>query len=356
MTTNAERFARAAIACALMACGLTLAGNAHATAQRTFVSASGSDAAACSLGAPCRSFAAAIAQTNAGGEVIVLDSAGYGPVTVTKSVSLIAPPGIYAGITVFSGDGVTIATPGLKVHLRGLAINGQGGSNGINLTAGSDLHVERCSVTGMVSQGLFTYGGGAVVVDDSTFRENGGYGIYNNGTFMSIARTTIDRNQDGGLAVIASGATPAIASVVDTVVTMNFMWGIAINGSPTAGTLTADRLTVQGNSNVGVVVSQSGQVTLARSVVEGNGSDGVSIDSGSVATLVDTVVRRNLGYGLSAINSGTRALFDHSQIVENAGGGVSFTFSATGQTMHNNTIANNSGFAVTGTLTTIPVQ
>ena len=74
--------------------------DAAATAQRTFVASSGNDANVCSLTLPCRGFAAAVAQTTAGGEVIVLDSGGYGPVTITQSVSLIAPAGVYGGITV----------------------------------------------------------------------------------------------------------------------------------------------------------------------------------------------------------------------------------------------------------------
>ena len=67
---------------------------AHASAQRTFVSPSGADGNTvnnCSLQAPCRSFGAAITITNTGGEIIVLDSAGYGPVAVTKSVSIRMP-------------------------------------------------------------------------------------------------------------------------------------------------------------------------------------------------------------------------------------------------------------------------
>src|SRR4029450_6331613 len=60
-------------------------------AQRTFVSGSGVDSNPCTLTLPCRSFAAAITQTSIGGEVIVLDSAGYGPVAITQSVSIIAP-------------------------------------------------------------------------------------------------------------------------------------------------------------------------------------------------------------------------------------------------------------------------
>ena len=61
--------------------------NAEALAQRTFVSSTGVDSHPCNLAQPCRSFASAIAQTDIGGEVIVLDSAGYGPVTITQSVS-----------------------------------------------------------------------------------------------------------------------------------------------------------------------------------------------------------------------------------------------------------------------------
>src|SRR5512138_668523 len=76
-------------------------------AQRTFVSTSGVNNPACSLAAPCRDFAAAIAATSVNGEVIVLDSGGYGPVTITQSASIIAPPGVYAGISVSAGlDGV----------------------------------------------------------------------------------------------------------------------------------------------------------------------------------------------------------------------------------------------------------
>jgi len=110
---------------------LLLASNlAEATAKRTFVASHGVDNPNCSIVAPCRNFAAAITATSAGGEVIVLDSAGYGPVTTTKSISIVAPPGIYAGISVLAGNGVTIDAPGATVVLRGLSINSQGGANG----------------------------------------------------------------------------------------------------------------------------------------------------------------------------------------------------------------------------------
>src|SRR6266446_6592240 len=73
-------------------------------APRTFVSGLGNDANPGTLTSPKRSFASALTVTDAGGEIIVLDSAGYGPVTINKSVSIISPTGVYAGITVPSGS------------------------------------------------------------------------------------------------------------------------------------------------------------------------------------------------------------------------------------------------------------
>jgi hypothetical protein len=117
--------------------------SASPAAQRTFVASTGLDANPCSISAPCRSFCAAVAHTDINGEIIVLDSAGYGAVTITKSVSIIAPPGVYAGISVFSGNGVTIDSPSAKVVLRGLSINGQGGNVGIFVRAASAVSIER---------------------------------------------------------------------------------------------------------------------------------------------------------------------------------------------------------------------
>ena len=113
---------------------------AYALAQRTFVASNGNDANACSLAAPCRGFARAITQTSANGEIIVLDSAGYGAVTIDRSVTITAPAGVYAGISVFTGAGITVATPGAAVTLRGLTINGQGGA-----TEFSSRWADRCS-------------------------------------------------------------------------------------------------------------------------------------------------------------------------------------------------------------------
>src|SRR5438309_4598649 len=118
---------------------------ASGSAQRSFVSANhGNDANPCTVTLPCRNFAAAIAQTVAGGEVVVLDSGGYGPVTIGNSISLISPPGVYAGITAFSGPAITInAGASDVVTIRGLTLNGLGGNEGIDFMAGGTLYVQQ---------------------------------------------------------------------------------------------------------------------------------------------------------------------------------------------------------------------
>ena len=150
-----------------------------AAAQRTFVSGSGVDNPACSLVAPCRSFSAAMLQTVVGGEIIIVDSAGYGVITIAKAISIIAPSGVYAGISVFAGtDGVTINAPGATVVLRGLSINGQGGRWGIYLQNAARMRVENCVVSNMAQEGIRHAASGAeMIVLDTIVRDNGGFGI-----------------------------------------------------------------------------------------------------------------------------------------------------------------------------------
>src|SRR5438105_1908836 len=88
--------------CALVV-GVFVAASGLAASSRTAVSVNGSDSNPCTVASPCRSFSAAIAQTASGGDVVALDSGGYGTFIVNQSVTLEAAPGVYAGITVPSG-------------------------------------------------------------------------------------------------------------------------------------------------------------------------------------------------------------------------------------------------------------
>src|SRR5438105_7934642 len=120
-----------------------------AFSARTFVASNGLDSNTCGRTDPCRSFAAAILQTTNNGEVVALDSAGYGIVNITQAISIISPLGIHAAITASTGDAVTInaANSFASVTLRNLYINSGGGVHGITFNTGGQLHIENCVIS-----------------------------------------------------------------------------------------------------------------------------------------------------------------------------------------------------------------
>src|SRR5215472_10944968 len=93
---------------------------AHARA-RVFVASYGNDANPCTFGSPCKTFQVAVNAVDPGGEVTAIDSAGFGPINITKAVTITSPDGVEAGVvpTNPSTDAITINTTG-DVFLRGL--------------------------------------------------------------------------------------------------------------------------------------------------------------------------------------------------------------------------------------------
>jgi hypothetical protein len=174
----------------LIVLGWLVAGLAVA-APRTFVASWGNDANACSRGAPCRSFQVAIGAADAGGEVVALDSGGYGPFSVTKSLSVIVPDGVHAGITVTGNVGIDVDVAATdSVLLRGLALNMTASLNfsAIRLSSAGALVVDRCTMnaTGHHGNGILVSGAQAgelarLTVSDTTVR---GFtlGVYASGT------------------------------------------------------------------------------------------------------------------------------------------------------------------------------
>src|SRR5437867_3505645 len=103
----------------LSSIALLLSVPAHA-AQRVFVASYGDNTNPGTVELPFRHPQKGVGTVAAGGEVVILDSGSYNSFTVTKSVSVIAAPGVYAGITVTSGDGITVTiTASDTVVLRG---------------------------------------------------------------------------------------------------------------------------------------------------------------------------------------------------------------------------------------------
>lgn len=184
---------------------------AEAQGPRSWVASSGSDTNACSRIAPCRNFSAAIAAVGLGGEVVALDSAGYGPVVVDKPVTLISPGGVHAAIAPTAGAAITISS-GLNgsVILRGLYLNGQGAQRGINHLGSDSLFVEEMTINGFQQYGIAFAPATTPVffVVDSTIRNNSNSGILWSGSFPGrglVDRSRLERNFHSGLLIENSG-------------------------------------------------------------------------------------------------------------------------------------------------------
>src|SRR4029077_12685850 len=58
--------------------------------RATWVGGTGTDSGACPITAPCKTFQYAFTQTLAGGTINVLSPGSFGPLDITKSVSIVA--------------------------------------------------------------------------------------------------------------------------------------------------------------------------------------------------------------------------------------------------------------------------
>lgn len=312
--------------------------------QRTHVSAAfGADANTatnCTAVAPCRFFQAAMTVTDNNGEVIVLDSGGYGAVTITKSVALIAPTGVYAGISVFPGSsGVTIATPNINVVLRGLTINGQGGNIGINMIAdGNRFTVVNCVISNLNQTGVSIDGSSVVCLTDTTVQDNSGAGIYLlNGVNATIARTVVSGHvRDAGIRVLGSVVNSATtANIADSIVNGNgtgvFVLGTGINNNAAKVAIRDSR--VMSNSSTGLYVQANA-----------GGAASLSASNNLVA---------NNAFGITAALAGAKVWASGNTVIDNVGSGFQNS-GALFDSAGNNAVRNNG--ANSGVITTVVTQ
>jgi hypothetical protein len=285
-----------AIAGVLLACGLAAA-PAQAGPNRTFVSGAGTDSGTCFRAAPCRTFAFALSVTTAGGEIDVLDPAGYGPVTITQAISIVNDGVGTAGITAGSGlNGVTVnAGASDSVHLRGLTIDGPGtsGSNGIQFNTGGNLEIENCVIRN------FESGIAILPTTSSTF---------------SVSNT-IASNNAGGIGIEPFGSA-VVTGVLSNVIADDNNVGVSVAGQGTTGAslnvVIADSETSNNASGDGIqAISTSGAAPvslLIRKVVVRNNSVGLGADANSTIRVDHSVVTGN---GTAAETSGSGVIFTY---------------------------------------------
>jgi hypothetical protein len=299
-----HRYGAAFIAAAIAT--LASAG-AEASSTRTFVSGHGTDSGICGVGAPCRTFAYAITQTAAAGEIVVLDSAGYGSVTIGQSITITNPGGVEAAITAPSGGtAVTINSAGpSNITLRGLTLEGGFvGANGIDVISGipggspnSTLHLIDCVVKDFTGAGIVVEPTGTGVgtpvmimsITDSFVLDNAVYGIkfapHTVNLAPSILRTSVSGNGtginiDASLAVIqnsqlVSNTSSAITATVTAVYVMKASTALLTNFGNTADVTNAGLLFLYDHNSISLLANSG--------AAQSDGSNNVSLTGTSNA-------------------------------------------------------------------------
>ncbi len=264
---------------------------ASAQQNRTAVSINGLDTNPCTVASPCRSFTAAMAQTNSGGEIIAVDSGGYGAFIVSRAVSVQAAPGVYAGVTAASGDGIYVdAGASSTVVLRNLVLNGLGtGHAGISITATSaEVHIENCVIQNFATYGVFAFLN--VRISDSIIRKCGS-AIWIDNAGAAVKATVVNvamKEMDGG--DLVSPGTGIFAHRNATVTVRNSVAVKATNSAFRAaggGVLNLESCTATDNGT-GITAGISlnsltpGTVRLSNNLVTGNAT-GIS-NGGTIET------------------------------------------------------------------------
>jgi len=250
--TTPNIFTRLSLIAAAAICLLSIS-PARAQSNRTWVAPSGDDNNPGTNAKPCKTFAGALAKTNAGGEIVVKESGGFGRVTINKSIT-IDGGGKYAGIQV-SGNGNS-AVAGVKIQagnndvivLRGLTIKGLDfGTDGVDDESAGVLHVENCAISGVSGLGIFFVEPGTLFVQDTVISECalGAIHIINGGSIL-IERSRLKNNGQG----ISSGEGAQV-TVRSTVASGNAKSGFETNW----GTLNLENC-VASNNGSGVVADQ----------------------------------------------------------------------------------------------------
>ena len=286
---------------------------AHARA-RVFVASYGNDANPCTFGSPCKTFQQAINIVDTGGEVTAIDSAGFGPISISKAVTVTSPAGVEAGIAApASGAAAITVTAGASdiINLSGLTLDGAGVTNttGIQFNSGGQLSIRDSAIRNFAADGInFLPNSSALTrlyVSNTLIADNGGLGllvepagsgtttgvldhvhIENNGSNMlsdglavqtstqtiniTISDSAIDNNSFSGVAAISQGATPVSVMVRNSIITNNRGDGLEASGS--GANIRVTRSTISGNTSGWQIFSGGAVSSFGDNDIFGNGS------------------------------------------------------------------------------------
>ncbi len=289
---------------------LAAGGPAWAGANRVWVSGHGADAAGCGAPtAPCRSLQYAHDHAvNAGGEIDILDPAGYGALTITKAVSIVNDGVGTAGVQASTGNAITInAGPFDAIYLKGLNIDGQnaGAANGVDFVAGQRLVIDHCVVRHFSTYGVVIEPAGSVVqfeVRDSAMSDNhfGFVVALPSGPPVVtgvLDHVSADGNAYAGIAAVAGGGVAEIRlTISNSDASDNGTYGISAQGAPNQTDVEVNNSTMSSNGSYGFWLLGDAVAHVARSVIEYNGQAGIfgpNSSAGGILTAGDNHIEDN---------------------------------------------------------------
>lgn len=314
---NKLRFSLMALA--IMAFTLMISTGAQAQATRTWVSGVGDDANPCSRTAPCKTFAGAISKTATDGEINALDPAGFGAVTITKSITIDGSPTGMAGILAAGTTAVIIniqVTSGSNtVQLRNISMNGAAtGINGVRVVgpgfAGLTVLIENCVIFGFRATGA---GQGRGISDERTAAGN-----------LFVQNTLVKNNFGSG--IVAIGANGPKTTLNDVQSIKNGGAGVVMSGSARRGA--ARNCVANHNGVAGFLAENTASFDVIDSMAAFN-PNGLQSDLSAEIRASRSTITRNTTNGL-ALGGGTILSYGTNEVSANTG---NETFSVGGPTL-----------------------
>jgi hypothetical protein len=247
-----------------------------AQAIRTWVSGVGNDADPCSRTAPCKTFSGAISKTATNGEINCLDPAGYGAITITKSITIDCED-TQGAIAASLVTGVILNAANIDVRLRGLHINGMG--NGIScirvLGSGTvKLTVDEVVCSGFATHGISietSTGTSKVTVFNSVFRNITGNGINTFITGTGATTVNVDSSLFAFCGIGINFGLASVGSVQASTVSSNTT-GIQASGATSFLNVVNNQISL---NTTGVIAGSSATVRIGDNLITGN-STGLS--------------------------------------------------------------------------------
>lgn len=242
---------------------MTLPAAAFGQASRTWVSGVGDDANPCSRTAPCKTFAGAISKTATAGEINCLDSAGFGALTVTKSITL-RGRGTLCHMLTAGQHGVTVNGAGVKVKLYGIQLSGNstaGGFHGVRVLQGASVYLKDVEIQQYTGNGIDVSPASIVktTIVNSDIVDNGANGILvrpvaGGEARVDVRNTTISEHGTGVL--IDSPGRKATTVISDSQISGN---GIGLRSVGALARMLLSGNVISGNT-LGLQAQNSGSI------------------------------------------------------------------------------------------------